>query len=197
MDSLPGMRQLEERGVDAEITLMVWSPKMDIVAVANINGVVTLYRLNWQKVIPKLTLKFVETFYFLSFCFFQIWTIIPPESDDAENPVTLCTQLVWRFDGKLLGLGYANGSLHLLDMNAMETSAPPPPLFTAELEDEIVALTWLQCEKDDQEDKAQKEKRQNKLKYGIPVFQDILGTHSIYISFFLQQCSSRLAPQAK
>ena len=54
MDSLPRMRQLEERGVDSEILSMVWSPKMDIVAVAANNGTVTLYRLNWQKVMPTL-----------------------------------------------------------------------------------------------------------------------------------------------
>ncbi len=44
------MRQLEERQVESEIDAMLWSPKMDILALANSNGEVALYRLNWQRV---------------------------------------------------------------------------------------------------------------------------------------------------
>lgn len=32
------MRQLEERQVSTEITLMRWSPKMDLLALANVKG---------------------------------------------------------------------------------------------------------------------------------------------------------------
>lgn len=32
------MRQLEERQLPTEITIMKWSPKMDLLAVANVKG---------------------------------------------------------------------------------------------------------------------------------------------------------------
>jgi hypothetical protein len=44
------MRQLEERQVDRPITHLLWSPKMDIIAVATTSNDVSLYRLNWQRV---------------------------------------------------------------------------------------------------------------------------------------------------
>jgi hypothetical protein len=44
------LRQLEERGVEHEVALMRWSPKMDVLALAFDSGDVALYRLNWQKV---------------------------------------------------------------------------------------------------------------------------------------------------
>ena len=44
------MRQLEERQVDRPITNLLWSPKMDILAVVYENNDVSLFRLNWQRV---------------------------------------------------------------------------------------------------------------------------------------------------
>ena len=32
------LRQLEERQLSAEVTLMRWSPKMDLLAIANVKG---------------------------------------------------------------------------------------------------------------------------------------------------------------
>lgn len=32
------MRQLEERSLPAEVTVMRWSPKMDLLAIANVKG---------------------------------------------------------------------------------------------------------------------------------------------------------------
>ncbi len=43
------MRQLEERQVDRAITDLLWSPKMDILAVVSDNNDISLFRLNWQK----------------------------------------------------------------------------------------------------------------------------------------------------
>ena len=44
------MRQLEERQVDRPIINLLWSPKMDILAVVYENNDVSLFRLNWQRV---------------------------------------------------------------------------------------------------------------------------------------------------
>ncbi len=48
---VPTMRQLEERQVEMEVSSMLWSPKMDVLAMAMSTGDVALYRLNWQKVL--------------------------------------------------------------------------------------------------------------------------------------------------
>ncbi|KAK2580154.1 hypothetical protein KPH14_012426 [Odynerus spinipes] len=72
------MRQLEERQLPAEVTIMRWSPKMDLLAVANVKGEVALHRLTWQRV----------------------WLLSPQnESDTSVN-------LAWRPDGKLLAVCY-------------------------------------------------------------------------------------------
>ncbi len=44
------MRQLEERILEDCVSIMLWSPKMDIIAIALETGEVVLYRLNFQKV---------------------------------------------------------------------------------------------------------------------------------------------------
>ena len=44
------MRQLGERNFDRAISQLLWSPKMDILAVVNETNEVSLFRLNWQKV---------------------------------------------------------------------------------------------------------------------------------------------------
>ena len=50
MATPPSLKQLEERIVDRPISHLLWSPKMDIIAVASVHNDVSLYRLNWQKV---------------------------------------------------------------------------------------------------------------------------------------------------
>ncbi|XP_063978704.1 anaphase-promoting complex subunit 4 isoform X1 [Diachasmimorpha longicaudata] len=83
------IRQLEERQLPAEVTLMRWSPKMDLLAVANKKGEVALHRLTWQRV----------------------WLLNPPE--ELETVSNLC----WRPDGKLLAVTYQNSrALHLVDI---------------------------------------------------------------------------------
>ncbi|XP_012279696.1 anaphase-promoting complex subunit 4 [Orussus abietinus] len=72
------MRHLEERQLAAEITAMRWSPKMDLLAIANSKGEVALHRLTWQRV----------------------WLLPPQEEGD------LVANLTWRPDGKLLAISY-------------------------------------------------------------------------------------------
>ncbi|KAK1128458.1 hypothetical protein K0M31_002920 [Melipona bicolor] len=77
------MRQLEERQLLAEVTRMQWSPKMDLLAIANVKGEVTLHRLTWQRV----------------------WLLSPQEESDTV------VNLAWRPDGKLLAICYESSKL--------------------------------------------------------------------------------------
>jgi len=77
------MRQLDERPTEFEVSLLVWSPKMDILALSLSTGAVSLYRLQWQRV----------------------WTAAPSEES------SVCTSLAWRPDGKLLASGDSKGWL--------------------------------------------------------------------------------------
>ncbi|XP_076646934.1 anaphase-promoting complex subunit 4 [Halictus rubicundus] len=77
------MRQLEERQLPAEVTKMQWSPKMDLLAIANVKGEVTLHRLTWQRV----------------------WLLSPLEETDT------IVNLAWRPDGKLLAVSYENSKI--------------------------------------------------------------------------------------
>ncbi|XP_043255797.1 anaphase-promoting complex subunit 4 [Colletes gigas] len=72
------IRQLDERQLPAEVTKMQWSPKMDLLAIANVKGEVTLHRLTWQRV----------------------WLLSPQEESDT------LVNLAWRPDGKLLAVCY-------------------------------------------------------------------------------------------
>lgn len=85
MAANPVMRQMDERTTEQEVLLLLWSPKMDILALAFQSGEVSLYRLQWQKV----------------------WTAPPPDEE------VRCTSLCWRPDGKLLASGYATGRLDI------------------------------------------------------------------------------------
>ncbi|XP_052832693.1 anaphase-promoting complex subunit 4 isoform X1 [Octopus bimaculoides] len=78
-------RQTEDRHVSVEVTSMLWSPKMDLIALANLQGEVVLHRLSWQKV----------------------WTIPAP----ADN-VTVGS-MAWRPDGRILAVGYTHGKVCL------------------------------------------------------------------------------------
>ncbi|XP_045626150.1 anaphase-promoting complex subunit 4 [Procambarus clarkii] len=82
------MKQVEERHVATEITRCVWSPKMDLVAVANVQGQVAMHRLSWQRV----------------------WVISSP----GEN--VKVTGLAWRPDSKVLAVGYSTGEVILVDI---------------------------------------------------------------------------------
>ncbi|XP_063610393.1 anaphase-promoting complex subunit 4-like, partial [Penaeus indicus] len=75
------MKQVEERHVATEIIKCVWSPKMDLVAIANSQAQVSMHRLYWQRV----------------------WIINSP----GEN--VKVKGLAWRPDSKVLAIGYSSG----------------------------------------------------------------------------------------
>lgn len=99
------VRQLEERLLSNEVVLMRWSPNMDLLAIANVKGTVTvkihrmylliiwkfmwilgelaLHRLTWQRV----------------------WLLSPIEESDK------ITNIAWRPDGKLMAVTYQNSKL--------------------------------------------------------------------------------------
>ncbi|EZA53477.1 Anaphase-promoting complex subunit [Ooceraea biroi] len=83
------IRQLEERQLPAEVTIMLWSPKMDLLAISNVKGEVVLHRLTWQRV----------------------WLLSPPDESDVN------AHLAWRPDGKLLAVSYEiSNLLYLIDI---------------------------------------------------------------------------------
>ncbi|CAH1388695.1 unnamed protein product [Nezara viridula] len=82
------MRQLEERHMASKIELMVWSNKMDLLALSNVKGEVTLHRLSWQRV----------------------WTLSPPGEDISVNGIA------WRPDGQVIAIGYSNGIVLIVDV---------------------------------------------------------------------------------
>ena len=77
------LRLLEEKQTETEVRFMLWSPKMDILAISFSSGSVCLYRLQWQR----------------------IWSAGP-----AQEGIT-CSALAWRPDGKLLAAGDSDGGL--------------------------------------------------------------------------------------
>ncbi|KAK4309203.1 hypothetical protein Pmani_019129 [Petrolisthes manimaculis] len=82
------MKQVEERHIASEITKCVWSPKMDLVAIANIQGQVAMHRLSWQRV----------------------WLI------NAPGEGIKVTGLAWRPDSKVLAVSYTSGEVMLVDI---------------------------------------------------------------------------------
>ncbi|KAL8207560.1 UNVERIFIED_CONTAM: anaphase promoting complex subunit 4 [Gekko kuhli] len=79
---MPAFRQVGEKQLPQEIIFMAWSPKRDLIALANKVGEVLLHRLaNFQRV----------------------WSLPPSETTGKE-----VTALAWRPDGKILAFGLAD-----------------------------------------------------------------------------------------
>ncbi|KAF4788271.1 hypothetical protein TURU_162359 [Turdus rufiventris] len=79
---MPAFRQVGEKQLPQEVVFMSWSPKRDLIALANRAGEVLLHRLaNFQRV----------------------WSLPPNESTGKE-----VTALAWRPDGKILAFGLAD-----------------------------------------------------------------------------------------
>lgn len=89
-----GMRQLEERHMATKVDIMIWSNKMDLLALSNSKGEVALHRLSWQKV----------------------WSLSPPAED------VIVKGIAWRPDGKVIAIGYSNNHLILVDVENKETT---------------------------------------------------------------------------
>lgn len=105
-------RQTEDRHVSVEVSFMVWSPKMDLMALANVQGEVVLHRLSWQKV----------------------WTIPAP----ADN-VTVGT-LAWRPDGRVLAVGYSNGTVCLRHIENADV------LHEVDIQEKVTSMNWVSQE---------------------------------------------------
>ncbi|KAM3831844.1 anaphase-promoting complex subunit 4 isoform 2-T2 [Vipera latastei] len=79
---MPAFRQVGEKQLPQEVIFMAWSPKRDLIALANKVGEVLLHRLaNFQRV----------------------WSLPPNESTGKE-----VSALAWRPDGKILAFGLAD-----------------------------------------------------------------------------------------
>ncbi|KAL7976387.1 hypothetical protein Chor_015451 [Crotalus horridus] len=80
--TMPAFRQVGEKQLPQEVIFMAWSPKRDLIALANKVGEVLLHRLaNFQRV----------------------WSLPPNESTGKE-----VSALAWRPDGKILAFGLAD-----------------------------------------------------------------------------------------
>ncbi|XP_076467809.1 anaphase-promoting complex subunit 4-like [Babylonia areolata] len=85
-------KQSDEKHVSTEVYMLVWAPKMDLIALANAHGEVVLHRLSWQKV----------------------WTLAAPSEGDMVGG------LAWRPDSKVLAIGYQSGKIRLVDIEKGE-----------------------------------------------------------------------------
>ncbi|XP_054268387.1 anaphase-promoting complex subunit 4 isoform X2 [Macrosteles quadrilineatus] len=113
------IRQLEERHVASKVDLMVWSNKMDLLALSNTKGEIALHRLTWQRV----------------------WLLPPP------SPDIIVRKLAWRPDGRVIAVAYVpkspggeevKGSVSLVDVENKDI------LHTLNVSDDITSLVWLQ-----------------------------------------------------
>ncbi|KAH6936315.1 hypothetical protein HPB50_015828 [Hyalomma asiaticum] len=83
---MASFRQVNERHVSAEVELMLWSPRLDLIALALKQGDVALHRLSWKRV----------------------WLRSPPGGKEHDVSVL---SLAWRPDGKILAIGYSTAYL--------------------------------------------------------------------------------------
>lgn len=81
-------KQIDEKHLSQEVKLMLWNPKMDLIALAFANADIHLYRMSWQKV----------------------WTL------NAPHQGLSITAMSWRPDGKVLAVSFSNGHLRLLSV---------------------------------------------------------------------------------
>ncbi|XP_056638370.1 anaphase-promoting complex subunit 4 [Diorhabda sublineata] len=87
------IKQLEDKNVPVEINLMTWSDRMDLVALSNIKGEVSLNRLSWTKA----------------------WSLSPPKENLQVKAIA------WRPDGKVLAIGYNSGEVFLIGVENKKT----------------------------------------------------------------------------
>jgi len=118
------MRQMDERQISQEVSLLLWSPKMDILATAFDNGDLCLYRLQWNRV----------------------WVASANEDtvshkDAATGPANErsgagVSALCWRPDGKLLAAGYTTGLLSIRHIESKDS------IHVENLDSKITWISW-------------------------------------------------------
>ncbi|XP_061440018.1 anaphase-promoting complex subunit 4 isoform X2 [Rhineura floridana] len=119
---MPAFRQVGEKQLPQEIIFMAWSPKRDLIALANKVGEVLLHRLaNFQRV----------------------WSLPPSESTGKE-----VTALAWRPDGKILAFGLADTKRVILcdvekpeSLHSFSVDAPVTRMHWMEVTEESSVLT--------------------------------------------------------
>ncbi|KAJ7327029.1 hypothetical protein JRQ81_016788 [Phrynocephalus forsythii] len=119
---MPAFRQVGEKQLPQEIIFMAWSPKRDLIALANKVGEVLLHRLaNFQRV----------------------WSLPPSDSTGKE-----VTTLAWRPDGKILAFGLADTKRVILcdvekpeSLHSFSVAAPITYMHWMEVTEESSVLT--------------------------------------------------------
>ncbi|XP_074848671.1 anaphase-promoting complex subunit 4 isoform X2 [Carettochelys insculpta] len=119
---MPAFRQVGEKQLPQEIIFMAWSPKRDLIALANKAGEVLLHRLaNFQRV----------------------WSLPPNENTGKE-----VTALAWRPDGKILAFGLADTKRVILcdvekpeSLHSFSVDAPITYMHWMEVTEESSVLT--------------------------------------------------------
>ncbi|ORX47576.1 hypothetical protein BCR36DRAFT_330321 [Piromyces finnis] len=109
--------QSENINFQEKILHIKWCPSMDLLAIVNSSYKLTVYRTTWIE--DKFVLQ-------------KIWAINS----------TLCqTSIEWRPDGKIIAIGYIDGSLKLIDV---ETSQIAYSLTHFTKNAYITSMTWLE-----------------------------------------------------
>ncbi|XP_058049362.1 anaphase-promoting complex subunit 4 isoform X2 [Ahaetulla prasina] len=119
---MPAFRQVGEKQLPQEVTFMAWSPKRDLIALANRVGEVLLHRLaNFQRV----------------------WSLPPNENTGKE-----VSALAWRPDGKILAFGLADTKKVILcdvekpeSLHSFSVSVPLTFMYWMEVTEENSVLT--------------------------------------------------------
>ncbi|XP_012226423.1 anaphase-promoting complex subunit 4-like isoform X2 [Linepithema humile] len=125
------IKQLNTRQFSTEVTTMLWSPKMDLLAISNVKGEVSLYRLT----------------------FIKVWLLSPQEESDTT------VQLAWRPDGKLLAIGQENGTvlIYIFGMFYCDTitvgngpilhitGGSNEPIWITSKDDNCIKITRISC----------------------------------------------------
>ncbi|KAB0801756.1 hypothetical protein PPYR_03942 [Photinus pyralis] len=113
------IKQVEERSVANEIDMLLWSDRMDLVAIANSKGEVALHRLSWARV----------------------WCLAPP-----YDYGTVVTDMAWRPDGRILAVAYYSSHSHIYLIN-VENKNILHKVVSAHAE-KVTCISWAQEKSD-------------------------------------------------
>jgi WD40 repeat protein len=94
-----------------------WCPTMDLLAIINNSYKLTIYRSTWVE--DKFVLQ-------------KVWSI---------NSTICQSSIEWRPDGKIIAIGYVDGSLKLIDVETSQI-AYSMPYYTENTY--ITSMTWIE-----------------------------------------------------